>query len=56
LKWPFKAKLGQLWFPREFRLSKPEFDEEQLDMLEDLIRIIRPNPSRPEADDIDEKR
>ncbi|MDR3354331.1 MAG: hypothetical protein LBO21_04785 [Synergistaceae bacterium] len=51
----FKTKLRQLWFPREFRLPKPEFGEEQLESLEELINVIRPIPSeRGETGEIDD--
>jgi hypothetical protein len=44
LRHSFKTRLRQLWFPKEFRLPRPEFGEEQLESLEELIHIARPIP------------
>jgi hypothetical protein len=38
-----------LWVPAEFRLPEPEFTEEQLDILEELIQLM--SPSLSDTDD-----
>lgn len=55
MKWPCKTKLYQLCFPPAFRLQKPEFTQEQLDVLEELIGLIQPSLSRTESVFRDEK-
>lgn len=42
-------------FPAEFRLPEPEFKEDQLDLLEDLIQLIQPNIEQIESGSRDEK-
>jgi len=49
LKGTIKTRLGQLWYPQAFRLQQPEFTQEQLDILEELIGLIQPTLSRTEA-------
>lgn len=50
-----KTRLYQFWFPPAFRLQQPEFTQEQLDVLEELIGLIQPSLSRTEAVFKDEK-
>jgi hypothetical protein len=49
LKQSFKTKLKQLWVPKVFRLPEPEFTEDQIDLLEDLIQLIHPALSMAET-------
>jgi tetratricopeptide (TPR) repeat protein len=44
LKQLFGTRLRQLWVPKLFRLPKPEFTEDQLDLLEDLIQPVHSAP------------
>ena len=55
MKQTYKTKLKQLWFPPAFRLQEPDFTQEQLDVLEELIGLIQPTLSRTEATFRDEK-
>ena len=55
MKQTYRTKLKQLWFPPAFRLQEPDFTQEQLDVLEELIGLIQPTLSRREAAFRDEK-
>lgn len=55
MKQTYKTKLKQLWFPAAFRLQKPDFTQEQLDVLEELIGLIQPTLARTETAFKDEK-
>ena len=55
MKQTYKTKLKQLWFPPAFRLQEPDFTQEQLDVLEELIGLIQPTLSRTETAFRDEK-
>lgn len=55
MKGTYKTKLYQLCFPPAFRLQEPEFTQEQLDVLEELIALIQPTFLRTEAVFRDEK-
>jgi hypothetical protein len=56
LRRSFKTRLSQLWFPKEFRLPGPEFGEEQLESLEELIHAMRPIPLARKTGDTDDGR
>jgi hypothetical protein len=49
------TKLKQIWFPPEFRLPKPEFAKEQIDLLEELLQLIHPTLSQAEQANRDDK-
>ena len=50
-----RTRWRQMLFPAEFRLPEPDFKEDQLDLLEELIQLIQPNIEEMESDGLDEK-
>lgn len=58
MKWTRRlaASFRQTLYPEEFRLPEAEFEEEQLNLLEELIQMIQPTLCQADAAQKQEKR
>lgn len=51
----FRTWFQQLWVPKPFRLPEPEFSQDQIDLLEELVQLIQPTLSMAESASKDDR-